>query len=79
LHYGTATKPSGGGHWSVIRGFTPTHFVHNDPYGEADMTKGGYVSNKTKAGDGIRYSRKNWLRRWEVDGPNTGWAILVNK
>jgi len=79
LHHGTITKPSGGGHWSVIRGFTPTHFVHNDPYGEADMLKGGYVNNKTKAGDGIRYSRKNWIRRWEVDGPNTGWAILVNK
>lgn len=79
LHHGTATKPSGGGHWSVIRGFIPTHFVHNDPYGEADMTNGGYVSNKIKAGDGIRYSRKNWLRRWEIDGPNTGWAILVNK
>jgi len=54
LHYGTAAKPSGGGHWSVIRGFTPTHFVHNDPYGEADMKKGGYVSNTTKDGDGIR-------------------------
>jgi len=79
LHHGAITKPSGGGHWSVIRGFTPTHFVHNDPYGEADMVKGGYVSNKTKAGDGIRYSRKNWLRRWEVDGQSTGWAILVEK
>ena len=79
LHHGAITKPSGGGHWSVIRGFTPTHFVHNDPYGEASMVNGGYVSNKIKAGNGIRYSRKNWLRRWEVDGQNTGWAILVNK
>jgi hypothetical protein len=79
LHQGSVSKPSGGGHWSIIRGFTPTHFVHGDPYGEADMVRGGYVSTKPKAGDGIRYSRKNWLRRWEVDGANTGWAILVNK
>jgi hypothetical protein len=79
LHYGTTFKPTGGGHWSVIRGFNPTHFVHGDPYGEANIVSGGYVSTKPKAGDGIRYSRKNWLRRWEIDGPNTGWAILVNK
>jgi hypothetical protein len=43
------------------------------------MVAGGYISNKLKAGDGIKYSRKNWLRRWEVEGRNTGWAILVNK
>jgi len=79
LHTGAISKPSGGGHWSIIRGFTPTHFVHGDPYGEADMVRGGYVSTKPKAGDGVRYSRKNWLRRWEVDGANTGWAILVSK
>lgn len=78
LHHGTASKPSGGGHWSIIKGFTPTHFVFNDPYGESDMINGGYISTKTKAGEGIRYSKKNWLRRWEVDGANTGWAILVN-
>ena len=79
LHHGNTSRPTGGGHWSLIRGFTPTHFVFNDPYGEANMTEGGYVNTKPKAGQGIRYSRKNWLRRWEVDGPNTGWAILVNK
>lgn len=79
LHHGTISKPTGDGHWSVIRGFTPTHFIHNDPYGEADIINGGYINTKPKAGQGIKYSRKNWLRRWEVDGPNTGWAILVNK
>jgi hypothetical protein len=79
LHQGNVSKPTGGGHWSVVRGFTPTHFIHNDPYGEANMVAGGYTSNKLKAGDGIKYSRKNWLRRWEVEGRNTGWAILVNK
>jgi hypothetical protein len=79
LHYGNVNLPQGGGHWAVIRGFTPTHFVFNDPYGEANMVTGGYVSTKHKAGQGIRYSKKNWLKRWEVEGPNTGWAILVSK
>lgn len=79
LHQGNVSKPSGGGHWSIVKGFTNSHFIHGDPYGEADMIKGGYVSTKPKAGDGICYSRKNWLRRWEVEGPNTGWAIIVSK
>jgi hypothetical protein len=79
LHKGTASYPTGGGHWTCCIGFTPTHFVHNDPNGEADLVNGGYVNNNAAAGKGVKYSRKNWLRRWECDGNNTGWAILVNK
>ena len=63
LHHGTATKPTGGGHWGVICGFTPTHFIVNDPFGEGNMVNGGYASNaptaernslyrKTGSGDG---------------------------
>ena len=73
LHKGSITSPTGGGHWSVIIGFTDSAFIFNDPNGEADIINGGYINN-TK-GAGIAYSRKNWLRRWEVDGPNTGWAL----
>ena len=79
LHKGTPSYPTGGGHWTCCIGFTPTHFVHNDPNGECDMVNGGYVSNRATSGKGIKYSRKNWLRRWECDGKNTGWAILVQK
>ena len=79
LHKGTVSYPTGGGHWTCCIGFTPTHFVHNDPNGECDMVNGGYVSNRATSGKGIKYSRKNWLRRWECDGKNTGWAILVQK
>jgi len=43
------------------------------------MNNGGYVSNESKRGTGVKYSRKNWLRRWECDGNNTGWAILINE
>jgi len=78
LHQGNVNKPTGGGHWTCCIGFTPTHFVHNDPNGEANMVNGGYVKNTAASGTGVRYTRSNWLRRWECDGPGTGWAILVS-
>ena len=77
LHKGPVGAPNGGGHWSVVIGHTPAAFIHHDPNGEADLVRGGYVSTKGTAGKGIAYSRKNWLRRWEVDGAGTGWALIV--
>jgi hypothetical protein len=79
LHQGSVNYPTGGGHWTCCIGFTPDVFVHNDPNGEADMLNGGYVSHSASRGKGVKYSKKNWLRRWECDGKNTGWAILVSK
>ena len=79
LHQGNINYPTGGGHWTCCIGFTPDYFVHNDPNGEADMVNGGYVSNSAARGKGVKYSQKNWLRRWECDGNNTGWAIIVSK
>lgn len=79
LHQGPINKPTGGGHWTCCVGFTKDSFVFNDPNGEADMVNGNYVNNKSTEGKGVKYSKKNWLRRWECDGPNTGWAILVSK
>jgi len=77
LHKGPVTAPSGGGHWCCCIGHTDTAFVFNDPNGEADMVNGGYVKTDPEAGCGVRYSRKNWLKRWECEGPGSGWAILV--
>lgn len=79
LHHGSVSYPTGGGHWTCCIGFTPDSFVFNDPNGEADIVNGGYVSQLQSRGKGVKYSRKNWLRRWECDGQNTGWAILVTK
>jgi len=79
LHKGSVSYPTGGGHWTCCIGFTPDSFVFNDPNGEANMVSGGYVNNSAAAGKGVKYSRTNWLRRWECDGKNTGWAILVTK
>lgn len=77
LHHGSASSPSGGGHWSCCIGYTERDIVHNDPNGEADVANGSYVNNSATAGKRVHYSRKNWLKRWEVDGAATGWAILV--
>lgn len=77
LHKGPVTAPTGGGHWSVVVGYTPTAFIHNDPNGEANLAAGGYL-NTTK-GKAVAYSRANWLKRWLVEGPNSGWAMLVSR
>lgn len=77
LHHGSASSPSGGGHWTVAIGFTKDGIIMNDPNGEANMLSGGYVNHTN--GKGIHYSRKNWLRRWLPEGPACGWAILVQR
>ena len=75
LHHGPYNAPTGGGHWSVVIGFTVEHWILNDPNGEADLINGGYTSNKN--GAAVKYSRPRWDRRWLVDGASTGWCILV--
>jgi hypothetical protein len=75
LHKGPAQSPSGGGHWSVVIGFTAEHWILNDPNGEADLVNGGYVKNT--GGAGIKYSKERFNRRWMPDGASTGWALLV--
>ena len=74
LHHGPVSAPSGGGHWMLLIGDDGVNGVFHDPYGELDNVIGGYV----KIGSGgkeVRYSWKNWLRRWEVEGPRTGWYM----
>lgn len=74
----------GDGHWSVIAGFDDRTTHHMDPNGEADLIAGGYVH--TKGGALVRYTWKNWRRRWEVAetlhgwrfAPGNGWALLVS-
>ena len=75
LHKGLVEAPSGSGHYSVIIGYTDGAWIHHDPNGEADMVRGGYI-NHTK-GKGVAYSQKNWNKRWLVEGPESGWAILI--
>jgi hypothetical protein len=73
LHQGPVSRPTGGGHWTVVIGFDTMHWVHHDPNGEADLVNGGYVNHTN--GRKIRYTRRNWERRWRPDG--AGWVVLV--
>ena len=72
LHKGPVGAPSGGGHWSVVIGYTAAAWIQNDPNGEALLAQGGYTP-KTK-GAGVVYSRKNWNPRW-MPGGSGGWYL----
>ena len=74
LHKGPVSRPSGGGHWSVLIGYGDAFTVHHDPYGEANLTNGGYVNYYN--GNAIRYSYKNWMPRWSPEGTGHGWYIV---
>jgi hypothetical protein len=75
LHKGPSSSPSGGGHWSVVIGYNDTHFILHDPNGEADLQNGDYVSHT--GGKSVAYSFKNFLPRWNVEGPGSGWYLTV--
>jgi len=40
LHRGPVSSPAGGGHWLIVVGFTPSHLIVHDPFGEADLVNG---------------------------------------
>jgi len=48
--------------------------IFHDPYGEMDNINGGYVTIGS-GGKDVKYSWKNWLPRWEVEGKGTGWFM----
>ena len=73
LHLGPVTAPRGGGHWSVIIGYTDKGFIVHDPNGEASLVNGGYVNYH--GGESVHYSYKNWVPRWAVEGQGTGWYL----
>jgi hypothetical protein len=77
LHHGSASAPSGGGHYSVVIGYDDAagQWIHNDPNGEANLAAGGYTANTN--GAGMRYSYKNWNPRWIVEGEGSGWAMDI--
>ena len=80
LHKGPASSATGGGHWSLVIGWDPAtrQLLMHDPNGEADLVNGGYVSTALSSGKALRYSERNWGRRWQVEGPGSGWWIQLN-
>ena len=73
LHKGHVTNPTGGGHWSVVVGDWPRGVLMHDPFGEARLITGGHIGGSP--GAYLQYSWENWLPRWEVEGPRTGWYL----
>lgn len=64
--------------WLHMVGWEPQRQVLriHDPNGEADLTAGGYVSDI--GGKGQLYSRRNWGRRWMVEGDGSGWWLELS-
>ena len=78
LHKGHVSKPTGGGHYVTLIGYDDTHFYVNDPMGDLDLINGGYPWSGRGAGNGLRYTRKNTLKRWLIDGSGAdGWYVSI--
>jgi hypothetical protein len=82
IHKGGLGSLHGDGHWIIAIGYDATAFIVHDPFGEMDVAKGGYINNW---GARLRYSFKNFCRRWEVVpvgssyryAPGNGWSIVA--
>jgi hypothetical protein len=70
------------GHWSVIVGFEGTEstgdsaFVLHDPMGAPAIERGGHPNRY--GGKNVRVPRGTFNQRWMVEGPGSGWVILVD-
>lgn len=79
LHKGPISKPSGGGHWITLIGYDATHFYVNDPYGSLDLINGGYPEVGPTDGKGVKYTRKNLMKRWLISSKSDGWLWIIEK
>lgn len=77
LHHGHVSAPSGGGHWVCVIGYDDSaqQYIVHDPYGELDLVNGGYYGSTNGASQ--RYSYTNFDKRWMVEGPGTGWGVVI--
>jgi hypothetical protein len=79
LHKGDLLRgepPMGTGHWSVIVGFNRDEWIMHDPMGFPLLERGGH--NTKKSGEYVRVSRPAFYQRWQIEGPSSGWAIVVD-
>ena len=74
LHHGPVSAPSGGGHYINIVGFTDTHAICHDPYGELNLVTGQWAATGQQDGKSVHYSWQNLLPRWDLNnGVKDGW------
>jgi hypothetical protein len=68
----------------IVIGYTPSHVVGNDPWGEPDLLSGTTI---TANGMGLQFSRQNFGKRWMVEpigggaychSLGKGWAVVVD-
>jgi hypothetical protein len=69
------------GHWSVVTGYegirsANSNWVMHDPMGLPNIELGGHA--RRHGGKNIKVPRAAFRRRWQVEGPATGWVILVD-
>jgi hypothetical protein len=89
LHHGNMLRGEppmcnglGCGHWSVISGYAGKNsgdpeWIMQDPRGLPDMERGGH--SNPHLGRNARVRQAAFYQRWQVNGPGTGWVILVNE
>jgi len=76
LHHGNVWHPSGGGHWITLIGYDEKYFHVHDPFGELDLVGGGYPKAGHADGKFQKYTRKNLMKRWLIDGSGSdGWLM----
>jgi len=76
LHRGSLKRPTGG-HWSVVVGVSDDWLWMHDPNGEPLLVTGGHIPGSR--GEAVKCSWENFGRRWEVEGPNTGWLVTCQQ
>lgn len=73
IHRGPLSRPDPKciGHWGLVFGADSTHMMLHDPQGEPDLVAGGFIPGRS--GRGVRISRANFAKRWEVQQASSGW------
>ena len=76
LHRGTTERPSGGGHFIVITGFSDSYWLVQDPFGELDLVNGAWLAQGPTSGKNQHYSFANMNPRLFVSGGADGWGWI---
>ena len=79
LHKGPIDAPSGGGHWVTLIGYDDKSFHVHDPFGELNLTRGGYDLTGPTDGKDVRYTRRNLMKRWLIASKSDGWLWHIQK
>ena len=74
LHHGSLSNPTGG-HYIVIRGYSDSHALVHDSYGEQNLVNGTWDATGKLDGKDQAYSWENFLKRWDVGG---GWGWIFD-